>query len=157
MKICLIGPTYPFRGGISHYTTLLYRHLQKCHDVTFISFIRQYPRMLFPGKTDIDSSKEHFREEGVFPMLDSMNPFTWLKSARNIIRRRPDLVIIPWWVSFWAPQFWTISSLVKIFCNSKILFLCHNVVEHESKWIDKILTRFVLKKGDLFIVHSTED
>ena len=157
MKICLIGPTYPFRGGISHYTTLLYKHLLSRHSVTFISFIRQYPKVLFPGKTDIDPSKKHFREKGVLPILDSMNPFTWLRSALKIINMRPDLVIIPWWVSFWAPQFWTISSLTRIFSDSKILFLCHNVVEHESKWIDKILTRFVLKKGDLFIVHSSED
>ncbi len=157
MEICLIGPTYPFRGGISHHTTLLYRHLRSRHEVTFISFIRQYPRILFPGNTDIDPSKKHFRQEGVLPILDSMNPLTWLKSAWKIVNKRPDLVILPWWVSFWAPQFWTISLLVKIFSKSKILFLCHNVVEHESKWIGRILTRFVLKKGEFFIVHSTED
>ena len=157
MKICLIGPTYPFRGGISHYTTLLYRNLRKRHEVTFISFKRQYPRFLFTGKTDIDPSKKQIQEDGVIQLIDSMNPLTWLKAAWKIINNRIDLVIIQWWVSFWAPQFWTISLLVKTFSNSKILFLCHNVVEHESKWVDKILTRFVLKKGDFFIVHSTED
>ena len=157
MKICLIGPTYPFRGGISHYTTLLYRHLKKRHNVTFISFKRQYLRLLFPGKTDIDPSKKQFRENGVIPMIDSVNPFTWFKSARKILNMKPDLIIIPWWVSVWAPLFWTITMLIKIFNNSKILFLCHNVVEHESSWIDKILTKFVLKNGDLFIVHSKED
>ena len=90
-------------------------------------------------------------------MLDSLNPITWLKVFLRTKRVNPELVIFPWWVSFWAPQFWTISLLVKIFSKSKILFLCHNVVEHESKWIDKILTTLVLKKGDFFIVHSTED
>jgi len=157
MKICLIGPTYPFRGGISHYTTLLYKQLKLRHEVTFLSFKRQYPKILFPGKTDIDPSKEFLREENVLPILDSMNPFTWLKSGLQICRVQPDLVILPWWVSFWAPQYWTILSLIKLFGHSKILFLCHNVVEHESKWIDKILTRLVLSKGELFIVHSTED
>lgn len=157
MRICLIGPTYPFRGGISHYTTLLYHHLKKKNNTLFLSFTRQYPKWLFPGKTDIDPSREHIQEQGVQKVLDSMNPFTWLKSAQIIIKHNPELVIIPWWVSFWAPQFWTISLLIKVLTNSKILFLCHNVVEHESKWIDRILTRFVLKKGDLFIVHSSED
>ncbi len=105
----------------------------------------------------MDPSNKHIQEDAVLPMIDSMNPLTWLKSGQKILARRPDLVIFPWWVSFWAPQFWTISSLIRLFGKSKILFLCHNVVEHESKWIDKILTRFALKKGDFFITHSKED
>ena len=157
MKICLIGPTYPFRGGISHYTTLLYRHLQTRHDVLFLAFKRQYPKWIFPGKTDIDPSQIHIHEEGSQRILDSMNPISWLKVARKIVNTNQDLLIIPWWVSFWAPQFWTITILVKLFGKTKILFLCHNVVEHESKWIDKVLTRAVLKNGDFFIVHSVED
>ncbi len=157
MKICLIGPTHPFRGGISHYTTLLFRHLRKRHDTLFVSFIRQYPNWLFPGRTDIDPSQSHIHEPGIQKALDSMNPLTWIRSACIIIKHRPDLVIIPWWVSFWTPQFWTISSIIKRFTDAKIIFLCHNVVEHESKWLDKLLTRVVLKKGDGFIVHSNED
>jgi glycosyltransferase involved in cell wall biosynthesis len=86
-----------------------------------------------------------------------MNPVSWLQVASKIIKSNPDLLIIPWWVSFWAPQFWTISFLVKPVHKTKILFLCHNVVEHESNWINKILTRSVLSNGDLFIVHSEED
>lgn len=157
MKICMIGPTYPFRGGISHYTTLLYRHLKKRHETHFFAFKRQYPKWLFPGETDKDSSSNLIRENGVENILDSLNPITWLKVVLRTKRVNPELLILPWWVSFWAPQFWTISLLVKIFSKSKILFLCHNVVEHESKWIDKILATFVLKKGDFFIVHSGED
>ncbi len=157
MRIILIGPTYPFRGGISHYTTLLYRCLCKRHDVTFISFTRQYPRLFFPGKTDKDPSLTQIRTDGVVRMIDSMNPATWISTAAAVVKNDPDLVIIPWWVSFWAPQFWTITKIVRHYSDSKILYLCHNVVEHESKWVDKILTRFVLKTGDLFIVHSKED
>jgi len=125
--------------------------------VTFYSFKRQYPKLLFPGKTDIDPSKKQFQEEGVIQILDSMNPITWFMTVYKITVKKPDIVIIPWWVSFWAPQFWTITSVLKIFNSTKVLFLCHNVVEHESKWIDKILTKFVLKNGDFFIVHSDDD
>ncbi len=156
MKICLIGPTYPFRGGISHYTTLLYRHLCERHEVIFFSFKRQYPKWLFPGKTDIDLSEIHFKEDTQC-ILDSMNPLSWLLVASEIIKSKSDLLLIPWWVSFWAPQFYIISLLVKLLAKTKILFLCHNVVEHESKWIDKVLTRVVLRNGDYYIVHSAED
>jgi glycosyltransferase involved in cell wall biosynthesis len=157
MKICLIGPTYPFRGGISHYTTLLYRHLKKRHEVHFFAFTRQYPKWLFPGESDKDRSSSPIREDDVEHILDSLNPITWLQVFLRIKRVNPELVIFPWWVSFWAPQFWTIITLTKIFTRAQILFICHNVVEHESKTFDKICTRFVLKKGDYFIVHSGED
>ena len=157
MKIAMIGPTAPFRGGISHYTTLLFRHLKNRHDVRFFAFKQQYPACLFPGKTDIDPSLSPFAAPDVEPVLDSMNPLTWIATAQKIIQSRCDLLIIPWWVSFWAPQFLSILSLVKHRSNAKILFVCHNVVAHESRFFDRLLTRMVLKKGDFFIVHSKAD
>ena len=157
MRISLIGPTFPFRGGISHYTTLLYGHLALSHEVTLFAFKRQYPSILFPGKTDRDPSGTPMKVQDAERILDSMNPITWVKVARKIIRSNQELLIIPWWVSFWAPQFWTISFLVKFFGKTPILFICHNVVEHESRWIDKWLTALVLRNGDAFIVHSRED
>ena len=65
MKIVLIGPTYPFRGGIAHYTTLLEKALRKDNDLLFISFIRQYPKILFPGKSDRDPSYVPLKPEKV--------------------------------------------------------------------------------------------
>ncbi len=157
MKIALIGPTYPFRGGISHYTTLLYRHLRQRHTVQFFTFTRQYPKWLFPGKSDRDPSHAPLREHHVRPILDSLNPFSWIKVAREISRSNPDLVIIPWWVTFWTPQFWTIATLIKRLSTPKVLFLCHNVLEHDSNRLTKLLTAIVLRKGNYFIVHSNED
>jgi glycosyltransferase involved in cell wall biosynthesis len=73
------------------------------------------------------------------------------------MQSEPDVLVIVWWVSFWAPLFWVVSSLVKILCKTRIFFLCHNVIEHESNVIDKILTRIVLRNGDGFIVQSEYD
>ncbi len=157
MKICLIGPTYPFRGGISHYMTLLYRCLKQQHEVYFLAFKRQYPSWLFPGVTDKDFSLLQIREEGVEYLIDSLNPFTWFKVFLQIKRRKPVMVIIPWWVAFWTPQFWTIATLVKAYTQARILFICHNVMEHEYRGVKKLCTQIVLKKGDHFIVHSGED
>jgi glycosyltransferase involved in cell wall biosynthesis len=113
--------------------------------------------LLFPGKTDIDESKKRFSEEGVCRVIDSINPITWLRTAWRIARTKADVVIFPWWVSFWALQFWTISAVVRSFSNSKVLFICHNVVEHEPKQIDRVLTKSALRNGDCFVVHSKED
>jgi glycosyltransferase involved in cell wall biosynthesis len=125
--------------------------------VQFYAFSRQYPHFLFPGSTDKDMSTNPIREEGVENILDSLNPFTWWKVFTRIKKENSDLVILPWWVSFWTPQFWMIATLTKKYARAKLLFICHNVVEHESNSFDKTCTRFVLKRGDYFIVHSVED
>src|SRR5215475_10829821 len=132
MRICLIGPSYPFRGGLAHYTTILYRHLRMRHQVSFYAFKRQYPKWLFLGKTDRDISEVPLQESEVQNILDSMNPFTWLDVYRKIMQQSPELVIIPWWTSFWTPHFWAITTLIKRFSAAKILFICHNIVDHES-------------------------
>jgi glycosyltransferase involved in cell wall biosynthesis len=157
MRICLIGPSHPFRGGITHHTTLLCHHLRKRHQVSFYAFKRQYPKWLFPGRTDRDVSKKPLREDGAQHILDSINPVTWWAVYQRIKREAPDLVVIPWWTSFWTIQFWTIATLVKRFSSAKILFICHNVVDHEHHVFGNRCIRAVLSKGDHFFVHSEND
>jgi len=153
----MIGPSYPFRGGIAHYTTLLYRALRQRYDVRFYAFKRQYPAWLYPGRSDKDPSQSAIREEGIECVLDSLNPLSWWQVARRIRSNSPDLLIIPWWVTFWTPQFWSIIHLVRRSCAPKILFICHNVVAHESRVWDRLCTKLVLRHGNYFIVHSDED
>ncbi|MFC2171643.1 glycosyltransferase [Acidobacteriota bacterium] len=157
MKIALLGPSYPFRGGIAHYTTLLFRALKKRHEVEFLSFKRQYPAFLSPFKSDRDISLKPIQEKGCRPVLDSMNPLSWIRTASTIVRFEPDLAIIPWWVSFWAPHFLTITLHVKLRSDAKILFLCHNVIEHESGILKRTFSRSVLKRGNFFVVQSETD
>jgi len=157
MKIDLIGPSFPFRGGISHYTTLLFRHLKAKHTTKFYSFKRQYPRSLFPGESDKDCSLVPLKDEDALPVLDSLNPFSWLRVAARIAKDKPDLTIFPWWVVFWAPQFLTIIMYLRLFSKTKILFICHNVLEHEGHSFKYWLSKCVLSRGDYFIVHSDEE
>ena len=110
MRISLIGPVYPYRGGIAHHTALLAKHLGERHDVQLISFRRQYPRWLFPGHTDRDPSMAPIRSNASF-LLDPLNPLTWWAVARQVRAWRPDALILPWWVPFWAPPWLTLSRL----------------------------------------------
>ncbi|MCP5462580.1 MAG: glycosyltransferase [bacterium] len=158
MNIFLIGPTYPYRGGIAHYTTLLYEHLMRVHSVSFVSYKRQYPAFLYPGKSDIDPDLAKKTMPEVERILDSVNPVSWIKTALKVIRNKPDLLILPWWVAFWTPQYLCILTLVKVFRRkTPVLFICHNVVEHESNWIKRFCTRLVLSFGSCFIVHAKEE
>jgi glycosyltransferase involved in cell wall biosynthesis len=156
VKVVLIGPTYPYRGGISHYTTLLYQHLSAAHEVKFYSFKRQYPAFLFPGRTDRDPSHSPLRADCEY-LLDPSNPLTWLKTFRRIREDRPDALILQWWVPYWAPAFACIAGLVRRFTATRVMFICHNVFPHERSVVDRALVRLALTQGQFFIVHSEED
>jgi len=152
----VVGPTYPFRGGIAHHTTLLVKHLSARHDVLFVSFRRQYPRWLFPGRSDRDPSQQPMRTDCVY-LLDPLNPLTWYATAQRILAFAPDGVIIPWWVPFWSPAWWTLGKAIRRRGESRLLFLCHNVLPHEPAFWNRWVTRRVLQAGDGFVVQSERE
>ena len=155
MKLALVGPTYPFRGGIAQYTTLLCHHLRQGHEVEFYSFRRQYPRWLFPGRTDLDPGRPAVAVEAK-RIIDPLQPWTWVQVARRVRATAPDLLVMQWWVPFWAPTLWTIARLSRT-SGTRVLFVCHNVLPHEKRAIDRPLARWVLGQGDAFIVQSERD
>lgn len=158
MRIAVVGPTYPYRGGIAHYTTLLVRHLRAAgHTVPLYSFTRQYPRWLFPGKTDRDPSSTPLRVECEY-ILDPINPLTWWQLYRRIRTDQPDLLILQWWVPYWTPTLTMLTRWIKNNTPVKIAFICHNVVPHEGGGvIDRRLALTALCRGDALIVHSEQD
>lgn len=155
-RIALIGPTWPFRGGIAHHTSLLARALHDRHDLRFISFSRMYPRWLFPGSSDREPGERGLQAGLDEPLLDGMNPLSWFRVARELAAWRPEAVIIPWWVVFWAPQTWVISRHLRR-AGIPVIFLCHNVDEHESSAWRRLVTWRALGCGSAFLCHSEED
>jgi glycosyltransferase involved in cell wall biosynthesis len=131
MKVTLVGPVYPYRGGIAHYTTLLAQALQGKSSLQVISFRRQYPAWLYPGQTDRDPSRAPLQVRADFP-LDPIFPWTWRRAAQQIVHFRPDIAVLPWWTPFWAPA---LASLAWLLRKNQIpvLFLVHNVLPHQEK------------------------
>ena len=154
MRIGLVGPTYPFRGGIAHYTTLLNRALAERHDVCFVSFTRQYPGWLFPGKSDRDTSQQPLETGEVLRVIDSLNPLSWLRAARRLAEHEPELVIFQWWVAFWTPHFLTLARRLRARTDARLVFLCHNAVEHEASQLKILATRMVLSQADAVFTHA---
>jgi glycosyltransferase involved in cell wall biosynthesis len=156
LRIALVGLTHPFRGGISHYTTLLCRALQTRHDVRFYALYRQYPSLLFPGKTQIDRSAASI-EVPHQACVDSVNPYTWIATGLRIARYRPHVVLYSWWHPFFAPSFGTIARVARWFGGVPSCYLCHNALPHESSLVDRMLSRYAFSSGRVFITHSRQD
>lgn len=159
MRIAILGPTYPYRGGISQHTMLLAHHLRTAHDVTLVTFSRQYPAWLYKGRTDQDpSDASPATAEAGERLLDPLNPLTWWRTARRIRAAWPHIVVIPWWVPFWAPSVATVAGLVRRWTGAEVIFLCHNVLPHDGgNLLDRTLTRAALRWGTGFIVHAETD
>lgn len=153
-KIVLIGPVYPYKGGISHYTGLMYRALCKKYVVSMLSYKFQYPKLLYK-KEQKDFSNDVFKVDGTQFLIHTANPFNIISVGRSIKKEKPDLVIIQWWHPYFAPCYWLLESVL----GKKIpkMFVCHNVFPHERFPFDRLLTRLVIKKGDAYITHSTSD
>ncbi len=156
LRVALVGLTFPFRGGISHYTTLLCRALLRKHEVRFYALNRQYPRLLFPGKTQIDRSDVPFQVPHQ-ACIDSINPYTWLATAVRIARYRPDVILFSWWHPFFAPAFGTIAHAARLLGGIPSCYLCHNALPHERTRLDRVLLRYVFSSGQVFISHSRQD
>lgn len=153
-RIVIIGPVYPYKGGIAHYTALMYRALAQKHDVTLVSYSMQYPKLLFK-KEQRDWENETFKVEDAVYWINTANPFSCIAGARKINRLNPELVMIQWWHPYFAPCYVLISKFLKK--SIKQLFVCHNVFPHERFVMDRTLTKMVLKNGDFFILHSEQD
>jgi glycosyltransferase involved in cell wall biosynthesis len=153
LRFCILGPAHPLRGGIAQYLAILYSLLKQDHEVSFVSFKRQYPSFLFPGKTQLDPGPARI---DVKPraLIDSINPVSWFSTFNHLRKLRPHVLIFKWWTPFFAPCFATISFLARKFAGARVLFICDNVVPHERSVVDSVLTRIAFSQVDYFVTLS---
>jgi glycosyltransferase involved in cell wall biosynthesis len=153
MKILILGTAYPLRGGIAHYNALLASALAVRHTVEVITFRRQYPTLLFPGKTQQETGDIPIAEPAP-RLVDSINPLNWIAVGRRIRRQKFDLIIFKFWMPFFGPCFGTIAKVARRGTDTKVLFICDNVIPHEHRPGDRAFTRYAFRQADCFIVQS---
>lgn len=154
MKIVIVGTASPLRGGIAHYNALLFAALSERHSVSMVTFRRQYPGILFPGKTQ---KEEGGGEEFRIPsrvLVDSVNPFNWAATGRILRAEKPDLLLFKYWLPFFGPCFGTIARIVKRGSGTRVVYICDNVIPHEKRPGDRAFTRYAFQPADGFIVQS---
>lgn len=150
MKIALLSSFYPLRGGISQFNASMLNELGKKHDVRAFNFKRQYPGILFPGKTQYVTPDDEAVPVESVSLLDTANPFTYGKTARAIREWKPDLLVMKYWMSWFAPSLGFVARHV----GCKSISVLDNVIPHEQRFFDKPLTKYFLGGVNGFITMS---
>jgi glycosyltransferase involved in cell wall biosynthesis len=154
MRIVLVGPAYPLRGGIAQYLAILYQKLrEQGHDVLFVSFIKQFPEWLFPGKTQMESSKDVIDVHPV-ARFAPLGMRSWWRTFREIRKFDPDVVVFKFWMPFFGPGYWAVQRWVRRHTRAKIVYILDNVIPHERRFGDKFLTRLAFSQTDHFLAQS---
>ena len=156
MKIILLGPAHPYRGGLASIMETMAREWQsRGHEVRIYTFTVQYPSLLFPGKTQYVTTPapEDLHIERV---MNTVNPLNWLSLGLRLRRECPDMVVMKYWTPFMAPCFGTIARIAR--SNGVTKFVCQidNVEPHEHHIIDRPCNHYYLGAVDGFVYMSEQ-
>lgn len=142
MRIAILSCFYPYRGGISQFNASIFNELGKEHTVKAFNFKRQYPSFLFPGKTQFVTKDDEAVPIESEALLDTANPFSYISTAREIEAWHPDVLILRYWMSYFAPSLGYVSRRLRHKC--KVVSILDNVIPHEPHFFDKPFTRYFL-------------
>lgn len=154
MKIISLGPAYPYRGGLASFNDRLAgQFLTDGHNIEIFTFSLQYPKFLFPGKTQFTDGPGP-DNLSIKRNVNSINPLNWIITGLKIRKSKPDILLIRFWLPFMGPCFGTIARLAKSNRHTKVICIFDNVVPHEKRTGDKVLTRYFTNSIDGAIVMS---
>jgi D-inositol-3-phosphate glycosyltransferase len=154
MKVVIIGPAYPLRGGLATYNERLARAFREAGDeVRLVTFSLQYPDFLFPGQTQF-STEPGPTDLDIEVSLNSVNPLSWWKVGEKLRRERPDLVIFRFWLPFMGPALGTVARLIARNRHTRVVAITDNVIPHEKRPGDRPLTRYFLSACYGFVTMS---
>lgn len=154
MKIVIIGPAYPLRGGLASFDERLTRQfMQDGHDTIIYTFSLQYPNFLFPGTTQY-STEPAPKDLNIKVCINSVNPINWLKVGNELKKLKPDIIVVRYWLPFMGACLGTILRIVRKNKYTKIICIADNAIPHEKRFGDKQLTQYFTKPIDAFITMS---
>lgn len=153
MRVGIIGTTWPYRGGLAAFNERLARQfMSEGHEVEIFTFTMQYPDFLFPGKTQYSDMPKP-EELSITRTMNSINPFTWFKTARMLRENKIDLIVIKFWIPLMAPCLGTIARLARR-RGIRVVSILDNVIPHEPHFWDKWLIRYFVRSVDRFVAMS---
>jgi len=158
LRIAVIGPTHPYKGGIAHHTTELAHRLTAAgHDVDLVSWSAQYPAFLYPGQQRVEGPEGEPFARTYYP-LAWYRPDGWLRVGRRLRKQGYDAVVLVVVTTVQVPAYLGLLAGIRGRSGErrrpKVLALCHNVLPHEARRGDRRLVRAVLDRADAALVHS---
>ena len=152
MRISVVGPAHPYKGGIAQYTTELAHRLTAAgHEVVIESWSHQYPAALYPGRLTI-TEPELPLFSPTLRRLSWRRPDSWYRTGRRL--RTADLVVLVVVNAVQVPAYLGILAGLGRRRATRVVAQCHNVLPHEKSAVDVALVRAVLSRVDGVVVHS---
>lgn len=153
-RIIIMGTAHPYRGGLAAFNERLAAEFQNGNDnVRIETFTLQYPNILFPGRTQYADWPPP-GNLNIKRTINSVWPPNWLRVANRIKKEKPDIVIFKYWLPLMAPCFGSIARIIKQNRHTQVITILDNIVPHEGRPGDKLLTRYFVKPIDGFIGMS---
>jgi len=154
MKIIIVGTAFPYRGGLAAYNErLALEYVKQGNEVEIYTFTLQYPSFLFPGKTQYSTDSAP-AALNIQRKVNSVNPFNWIKVGREIKNKRPDLVLVKFWLPFMAPCLGTITRIARSNKKTKIISILDNIIPHEKRFADRLFASYFVGSADGFVAMS---
>ncbi|MFM1745759.1 MAG: hypothetical protein RLZZ630_1696 [Bacteroidota bacterium] len=152
----ILGPAHPLRGGLAAFNERLARSFQaEGHRVTIFSFSLQYPSFLFPGKSQTTNDPAP-KDLNIVTTVNSINPFNWILVGLRLMRLKPDILVFKYWLPFMAPCFGTIARITRLNRHTRTICILDNVVPHEKRPGDRLLTHYFISSIEVFIAMSRQ-
>jgi glycosyltransferase involved in cell wall biosynthesis len=149
-RLALLGPSWPFRGGIARTTTALAAALQSREALAALLVPRrQYPRWIYPGGGDVDPAVcPHLPfAEALYGVLE---PWTWPGTVRRLRSVSADALVVPYWTWAWAPLDRYVATRARV----PMISVVHNPVDHETSGPARLGARTVLSRSRAFLCHA---
>jgi len=154
-KVIIIGSAWPLRaGGLATFNERLAKQfLQEGFDTSIYTFSLQYPNFLFPGSTQLSNEPvpTHLK---IKACINSINPLNWLKVGNELRKLKPDYIVVRFWMPFFGPCLGTILKLVNRNKFTQIICIADNVIPHEKRMGDTLLTRYFFSSIHRFVTMS---
>src|SRR5215207_2923289 len=154
MKVVIIGPAHPLRGGLATFNQRLAKQfMDEGNECSIVSFSLQYPSFLFPGTTQYSSDPPPAGLT-IYTLINSIHPLNWISVGEKIKKWKPDLVVVRFWLPMMGPALGTVLRRIRSNRHSTIICIADNVIPHEKRPGDKQFTRYFLRACDAFVTMS---
>ena len=154
-KVIIIGSAWPLRaGGLATFNERLAKQfMEEGFDTSIYTFSLQYPSFLFPGSTQLSNepAPAHLK---IKACINSINPFNWFKIGNELRKIKPDYIVVRFWMPFFGPCLGTILKLVNRNKFTQIICIADNVIPHEKRMGDTLLTKYFFSSIHRFVTMS---